>query len=310
MSATRRAVIAVAALTLGLVAFLAIARLSARDLDTIGSDANPVVFLLSASHARNGSPESRAAIAQGLSAHSGLSVVVEVAKDPVGSVEAFGTERADFGLLTLTEYFLARQEFGVGAALQVLRERAPGNAYFAVLVVRADSDVQDAAGLRGRHVAFVDQFSVSGFAYPAVLLKDVNVVPEFAGSHEGAVQLLKDGRAVAAATYEELVEGDASLKVVARTPAIPNEPIVARRGLPSDVSTKVVAALNALPQSPQGRAALQDVAGIVGFAAANDASFDGVLATLREGGRSADALVPGGRALVLRNSPLLNPGPN
>ena len=156
------------------------------------------------------------------------------------------------------------------------------------------------------HVAFVDEFSVSGFAYPAVMLREANVVPEFAGSHERALALVKGGGVAAAATYEQIAQRDPSLKVIARSNAIPNEPIVTRRRLSDEVTRKLVDAVSALSQSADGLAALTDVAAISGFAPATEASFDGALATLREAGRTAETLVPGGRSLVLRNSPILN----
>lgn len=297
------------AVAAGVVALAASCTCAGRDADTIGTSANPAVVLVSASHARTASPASLDTIARVLREKSGMTVVVQVAKDPVTAIETFGAARADVGLLNLTEYFLARQEFGVDARLQVLRDREPRNAYFAVLAVRADNSAKDVAALRGARVAFVDEFSVSGFAYPAVLLRDLDVEPQFAGSHERAVALVKEGSALAAATYEELVQNDTSLRVLARTAAIPNEPIVVRRGLSDEVARKLIDALSALPQNAEGLAALKDVADIAGFVPATATTFDGALSTLREAGRSAEALVPGGRALVLRNSPILNAPP-
>jgi ABC-type phosphate/phosphonate transport system substrate-binding protein len=138
------------------------------------------------------------------------------------------------------------------------------------------------------------------------MLLDAHVTPEFAGSHERALALVQEGSVAAAATYEQIAKGDASLRQIARSSAIPNEPIVVRRGLSDDVARKLVDALAALPQSADALAALQDVADITGFTAATETTFDGALATLRQAGRSAETLVPGGRALVLRNSPILN----
>jgi phosphonate transport system substrate-binding protein len=241
---------------------------------------------------------------------AGLAVEVVVAPDPVTAIEAVGARRADLALLNLAEYLLAREESRVEPRLQVLRAGEPADAYFGAIVVRADSDIQDPAGLAGKRVAFTDGYSVSGFLYAAVALRDVKLGgTELAGSHERALALLKAGKVDAAATYEEAVAADPELRVIKKTDAIPNEPVVVRRGLDEDVANKMLAALVALPGTPAGAEALAGIAHIRGFQAVDARAYEPTVDALRAAGRTAEDMVPGGRAMVMFNHPVLGGDP-
>src|SRR5258706_329444 len=93
-----------------------------RDLAAVGGPRAPLVLLVSPSHAAGARPDELRALGSLLGGASGLAVEVRVAATPEAAVQAFGRDEADAGLLSLFEYLLARQEYGVDARLQVLRD--------------------------------------------------------------------------------------------------------------------------------------------------------------------------------------------
>ena len=72
----------------------------------------------------------------------------------------------------------------ISRAVQAGDEKAVG-----AIVVREDGPVKSVKDLEGRPLAFVDEYSVSGFLLPARRLKDEGVHPvtRFAGSHPAAM---------------------------------------------------------------------------------------------------------------------------
>jgi len=282
------------ALAVAVVAAVFIAREESRERN-VGAPGTPVIFMLSPEHGNPGRLDAgeRRALADGLRAASGLEVEVRVAATPIAAIEAFGGE-ADVGLLSLFEYLLARLEYGVEARLQVLRGEG-ADAYAGEILVRAPSRVRKVEDLAGKRIAYVDPHSTSGFIFPAKLLADakVSVVPEFAGSHEKALERLREGEVDAAATYAGAAAGK-PFRAIARTPPIPDEPVFFRRGFPEEKRERLAAALERVAATPEGRRLLGDVAAITGFKPATDAAYADVLAVIRAAGKTVYEVVPEG----------------
>src|SRR5439155_26195211 len=66
------------------------------------------------------------------------------------------------------------------------------------------------------------------------------------------------------------------VKILSSTDPIPNDTVGVRRGLTSDLVTKVQAGLLAVTQSEAGKQALKDLYRIDGLAEANDKEYDGL----------------------------------
>lgn len=75
------------------------------------------------------------------------------------------------------------------------------------LVVSADSAVRSVEALQGLTVAFPSAEAFVGFKVPmnALLQKGIQIVPLFSGNQEGAIGLLKSGRAMAAGVNEDVI---------------------------------------------------------------------------------------------------------
>lgn len=259
-----------------------------------GQAATPIVVLLSEQHGKPLSAEDRQALATRLQDESGLSVEVRVASSSLDGIEAFA-ETADVGLLGLFEYVLAHAEYGVEAQLQVLRDDDAAT-YVGEILVPTASPVKTVRDLGGKRFAYVDPFSTSGFVFPAKLLADagVKVAPEFAGTPGEVLARMRDGRVEAGAVYAGASSGDTGLRAIATTDPIQNEPIFFRHDLLPAKREKLLAALEKLPTTDEGRALLHRIAGIHGFRKTDDAHYEPVLATVRAAGKTIYDVVPEG----------------
>ncbi len=243
-----------------------------------------------------------------LKAETGLAVEVTVAATPEKAIEAFGSAQADVGLLSPTEFLFTRSEYGVRARLQVERA-AHAHDYVGEIFVRADGGAATIAELAGEKVAYANPLSTSGFLLPAALLADAGVDVEavFAGGHAEAIAALKAGDVAAAASYHGAGAKEPTLKVLAKTVAIPNEPIFVRDDLAEDKAKAIVAALTKLAGTPEGKALLRPLADIEGLIAIDDAAYDALLVQVQKAGVSVADLVPSGRTISWSNNPILGP---
>lgn len=256
-----------------------------RDRASTGTAKNPFVLVVSPAHA---TPDVASELERALAEASGLTVRVRLAEGGADAVAAAGLQSADAGLLPVFEYLLARQEFGVEARLQSLRDGA--REYAGVIVVAESSPVRTLAELAGKRIAYVEPTSTTGYLLALRALGDVRVTSSFAGSHDAAVEQVRAGAVEAAATY---AAPRAGLRVVAETGAVPNEPVFFSPKVPVAVREKIERAFGALDPALLGR-----LAGISGFAPTTDEAYRPVHDLLRDTARSAPDLVPGGRHLV------------
>jgi phosphonate transport system substrate-binding protein len=281
-------VIAAAAVALGVIVTSGAAR-------TTGAARDPFVLVLSPGHATE---DSARRLAAALSKETGLAVEARRAPDADDALATAGTASVDAGLRPIFEYLLLRQEFGVEARLQVLREG--GRDYSGAVLVRADGGISRLADLTGQRVAYVDRASTTGFLLPArhLAAAGVDVVPVFAGTHEAALEALRDGRVSAAATYDR--PPPPGLRRLAATGEVPNEPVFFHPRVPPATRDRVVAALLALSTSDAGRALLAETGGLTGFTPVTDAEYGSVRDLLAATQRGLADVVPGAWRLLDR----------
>lgn len=296
----RRIVIACAVIAAAAVVFGVF--VATKDPRSAGAKKDPFVLMISPGH---GTPESAQRLAAALSARTGLAVEVRRAPDTTQAIETAGTASVDAALLPLFEYLLLRQEYGVEARLQVLRDDG-ARSFAGVLLVRADGGIADVAGLAGQRVAYVDPASTTGFLLPARFLAEagVKVEPVFTGSHEAAVAELTAGRVAAAATYDDAPRP--GLRKLAGTGDVPNEPVFFHPRVPAAIRDKVIAALVELSVTDEGKQILLETGAITGFASVTDADYVAVRDLLAATQKRLQDLVPGAWRLVDRNR--LSPG--
>jgi len=291
-------------LTAGAVGAFLLSGCGRRDEATVGTPANPLVVVLSPAHEPQGEPGALDYIKRHLEKETGLSVAVKVEQTPGGTINAFRAGLTDAGLVTLEEYLVAREEYGVHAELQVLRGDKLSE-YQGAILTRAASEANTVADLAGKKFGFVGPYSVSGFTLPSVYLKKagVKVVPDFSPTHEINLKKLINGEVFAAATYARQVSRFPGLKVLAVTGTIPNEPVIVRHSLRPETRKALAAAFLSLGAAPEGRRALAAVADITGFRPADEAVYKPLHEFIRSSGKTVYDLVPEGWDIYRLNQP-------
>lgn len=290
--------------TVFLLFALALGGCMSRDEATVGTPANPLVVVFSPAHAPSAASDALAVIKKQLEAASGMTVDLRVAESPAAAIEQFSYGKADAGIVTLEEYLVAREEYGVRPELQVLRGDKLAE-YEGAILTRSPGGAGSVAELAGRKVGFVGPYSVSGFTLPAIYLKNAGVTAasEFTSSHEANLKKLVNGEVYAAATYARQVSRSPGLKVLVYTGKVPNEPLIVRGGLSPEKRKALAAAFLALGGTAEGRRALGAVADITGFRPADEAAYKPLHDLILSEGKSVYDLIPGGWEIYRLNQP-------
>ena len=289
----------------GLFSAVLLAGCSRRNEKTLGTPANPLVVVFSPAHVPS-APGALAFIKKHLETATGLTVDLQVSGTAVSTIKKFDGGLADAGLVTLEEYLVVREEYGVRAELQALRGDKLAD-YDGVILTRAKDGAASVADLAGKKVGFVGPYSVSGFTLPAIYLDKAGVkaVPDFVSSHEEVLKKLVDGEVYAAATYARQAERAKGLKILAVTGKVPNEPLITRRSLAREKRDALKAAFLTLGDTPEGRKALASVADITGFRPVDSAVYQPLHQQLLENGKVVYDLVPGGWDIYKLNQPYI-----
>lgn len=200
-----------------------------------------------------------------------LGVEVEgfVAGDYNGVIESLRAGHVDVAYMGPFSYVKAAQVAEVEPF--AVAETEHGVAYHSQIVVRADSDINNIEQLRGKNFAFVAPTSTSGYVYPLVGMKEAgidvrkdlnNVI--YSGGHDGSLLAVKHGRVHAAAVADRIlalaiqkgkVKKD-ELRVIWRSEAIPESPMVWRKELPDHFKARirdVFLSIRDIPFGDQGK---------------------------------------------------------
>ena len=173
--------------------------------------------------------------------------------------------------------------------------------YHSAMIVKADSPVRQLDDMRGRTLGFSDPNSASGFHVPSWFLRRQGKDPTnffsrtgFTGSHEQGVMAVINGTFDAAVlsysnerrnTFQRMAEKGMippdAVRVIWKSPLIPNSPFVLRMDLPEGFRRELIAALATLPdRDPQ---AFRDMSsGAQGLAPAKHEDYLDIVAILEE----------------------------
>ena len=265
----------------------------ASNAQSLGSAENPLRMMFVPSGDAQMILKGGEEIAQLLQKTTGLHFKTSVATSYAAVIEAMGAGKVDVGWLATFSYVLAHDKYGVELLLVVQRFGSPF--YRGQIMVRADSGIQDLAGLKGKRFAFVDPASTSGHLYPKTLLLSKGIDPEhffkksvFAGSHNAVVLSIYKGEVDGGAAYDGSRSTVAKIfpdvfdkiKVIAYTKEIPNDTVSVRKKLPEDLKLIIRDGLKQISRSPEGSKVLKKLYGISGFT-----DLDGLFDPVREAGR-------------------------
>jgi phosphonate transport system substrate-binding protein len=170
---------------------------------------------------------------------SDLTFELRVGQSYNAVVEALCSGSADIAFVGPASYIQANER-GCADLLAVGVENGKSE-YFAGLFGRRRDDLKSIGDLRGKSVAFGDVNSASSF--------------KLVGSHANAIAALGSGQVDVAAlslvSYEKAVQqgaiDPAQIRLIARSRALPNPPIVMRASLPPESKAKLKAAFEGLP---------------------------------------------------------------
>lgn len=232
-----------------------------------------------------------------LSKNMGIKVEGFIASNYVGVVEALGTGTVDFALIPPFAYMLANKKNGSEALLSTLDKHGE-NGYYSVLIVKADSGINNIKDLAGKKFAFVDPSSTSGYIFPAVILKDngldieKDIQAQFSGGHDKSIQLLINGDVDAIGTYERAINKylkefpnlDKQLKILIKSDLIPGVTLTVSPKVDKETKEKIIKAFTEVGNSEEGKAILSDLFGIHGFQTANPESYQVIAEKLEKMG--------------------------
>lgn len=236
-------------------------------------------------------------LADMLSQQTGLSFTVSVPTSYAAVIEAMGANNVDIGWLAPFAYVLAKDKFNSRVILASVR--GGSKTYTGQIIAHVDSGINSVADLPGKKFAFVDPGSASGFLYPNALLASNGIDYKtafsetvFAGGHDKVVIAVYNKQVDAGATFGDSVEGvqtDArtnvvstlpdvmeKVKVIGKTPPIPNDTVSVRAGLPYELVLQVQDGLLAVAATDDGKKLLADLYRINGLAMATDSEYDSV----------------------------------
>lgn len=170
---------------------------------------------------------------------TGLPVTFFPVSDRTAAVTALQFKQVDLVLAGPSEYILMRQRLAVQPVVGIERPR-----YFTAFIVKSDSPAQTLADLRGRRIALKDPGSTTGHIIPVVMLRRAGLDPDRDVNLrmlDGArIEALVNGDVEALASgvrdYDQLIArfGEGSYRILAESPPMPPDLILARRGLPGD----------------------------------------------------------------------------
>ena len=264
----------------------------------LGSRKNPIKLSMVPSAESTKILASMAPIAQCLEKKSGYAFNISVPNNYIVVVEGLGSEKVDVAFVNTFGYLLANERFQARALLKA--ERYGETTYKGQILVRANSSIKELKDLNGKKIAYTDPASTSGHILPKKLLADNGVKPSeevFAGKHDVVVTMVYQGQVDAGATYHspkdpsgkildarirvitQFPDVEEKVKILQLTDAIPNDPIVVRKGISAEMSEKIKEGFMGCVK--EHVEAFKGVNNSTGLAEVKDSDYDVLRATVK-----------------------------
>ncbi|MBX7231727.1 MAG: phosphate/phosphite/phosphonate ABC transporter substrate-binding protein [Bdellovibrionales bacterium] len=266
----------------------------------LGTTENPIKFFLVPSVEMGVLEASAKELKKYLELNTPYKYQVSVPTSYITVVEAFGSNRADVASLNTYGYILAHKKYGTEAHLLVVRHGE--DSYKAQIITNNKSGIKNLSDVNGKKFAFVDPSSASGYILPQKLFKDKKIKPKetvFAQRHDNVVSMIYQGQVDAGATFysppfkgeiqdaRRLVKSqypdvESKIKIIEFTSSIPNDPIVFRKDLPSEMKNSIKEALIKFVQTEEGRLALEKTFSVTDFKSITDAEYGATIKMFEE----------------------------
>lgn len=141
--------------------------------------------------------------------------------------------------------------------------------YHGYLFVRKDSGIKNITDMKGKTIAFVERATTAGYVFPIAYFKENGVQDidsyfkeyYFAGSHDAAILAVLDGEAdigAAKNTIYNIVAArdprvNQDLVILARSPVVPSNGLMIRKGLDLSIIKKLADVLLAMHEDDEGK---------------------------------------------------------
>jgi len=193
-----------------------------------------------------------------LSEQLGREVELTVPTSYNAVVEAMANDELDLAYYGGLTYVQARERAEVTPLVTEINPRTGDTTYRSVIIVPADSQVQEVSELRGKDFAFGSVSSTSGSLYPAIMLRDAGGIDyrtdlgnfNYTNGHDATAQAVANGRVDAGGLEDRILynlqeEGTIdpnSVRVIEESTPIEGYPWVVREALPEDLKEDIAQA--------------------------------------------------------------------
>jgi phosphonate transport system substrate-binding protein len=173
-------------------------------------------------------------------------------------VEAMVNDELDLAYFGGLTYVQARNRGEVTPLVTEINPRTGDTTYRSVIIVPADSEVQEVSELEGRDFAFGSASSTSGSLYPAIMLRDAGGIDyrtdlgnfNYTGGHDATAQAVSnggvDGGGIEDRILYDLIEDSAvdgeSVRVIEESEPIEGYPWVVRDALSNELKEQIAQA--------------------------------------------------------------------
>ncbi len=270
---------------------------TARELneDRLGSKSNPVKLYFTPSVDAQVITSNARDLINFLEKETGYYFITAIPSSFIAVVEAFGSKKADIASINTFSYLLANEKYGATALLRVVRDNNQIN-YRGQIIARTDRGIDSLSDLNEKSIAYVDPSSTSGYILPKALLDEKGIKPlevVFGMKHDNVVTMVYQGQVDAGATYyappdpktgkildarmrvqTQFPDVEKKVKIITLTDEIPNDPIVFRKDLPSQMKQKIVKAMIKFVSTPEGQEAMYKIYDIRNLIPAKDSDYD------------------------------------
>jgi phosphonate transport system substrate-binding protein len=259
----------------------------------LGSRDNPVKLFFTPSINSGIITENSKVFLKYLESETGLFFTTKIPTSYIAVVEAFGSKRADIGIMNSFGYLLAHEKYGASAELKIIRYGV--DFYRGQIVAHVNSGIKSVKDLQGKKFAYTDSSSASGYMFPLKILMDNDVKPGnsvFAIKHDNVISMIYQGQVEAGSTFYSAPSEDGTIndarrlvitqfpdvlekiKVIAITDKIPNDPFVFRKDLPLEIKKKFKNALFKYLKTKKGQDIFFNIYNFKGVVPADDSDYD------------------------------------
>lgn len=212
----------------------------------------------------------------------GQPVSIRIQESYQDHLDFVGANNADIAYLGPVSYVKIRARYGPIPLLAKL-EVNDRPFFHGMIIARADSGLETLGDLKGKRFAFGDPNSTMSHIVPRALLAEAGIQVgdlggyDFLNSHHNVALAVMGGYFDAGAVKEEVFYEFAprGIRMLAKSPPVPEHLFVARRDLSPDLIDKIQKALHRVAASADGKAICSSIKGdVTGLVAVNDKDYD------------------------------------